>query len=57
MTERQIEQQRLHSVLYARKSAFCCIGALRQITCARANEAFGRAVSSRPVCSKEKPHI
>ena len=35
MTERQIEQQRLDSVLYARKSAFCCTGELQHITSAR----------------------
>ena len=35
MTERQIEQQRLHSVLCAHKSAFCCTGELQHITSAR----------------------
>ena len=35
MTERQTEQQRLHSVLCAHKSAFCCTGELQHITSAR----------------------
>lgn len=35
MTERQIEQQRLHSVLCAHKSAFCCTGELQHIKSAR----------------------
>ena len=34
MTERQTEQQRLHSVLCAHKSAFCCTGELQHITSA-----------------------